>query len=72
MSWKPKRAPSTEFLCALMGIIMGFLLMPAKANYRPTDLNVFMDMLWIIGGAAAGALSGTLIAWIDRRIVSGR
>jgi hypothetical protein len=55
-----------------MGIVIGFMLMPAKVNYRPTDFNVFLDMLWIIGGAAAGALVGTIVAWSDRRIVRGR
>ena len=54
-----------------MGIAVGFLLMPAKVNYRPTDFSVFMDMLWMIGGATAGASGGTMIAWIDRRIASG-
>jgi hypothetical protein len=55
-----------------MGIVIGFMLMPAKVNYLPTDFNVFLDMLWIIGGAAAGALVGTIVAWCDRRIVRGR
>jgi hypothetical protein len=71
MSWKPKRAPTTEFLCTVMGIAIGFMLMPAKVNFQPTDFNVFMDMLWIIGGATAGALVGVVVAWIDRRIASG-
>jgi len=70
---KPNRAPSTEFLCALIGMIIGAVFMPAKVNYRPTnDLRDYMDGLWIIGGAIAGALVGTMVAWADRRIVSRR
>ena len=72
MSWKPKRAPTTESLCTVMGIAIGFLLMPTKVNYQPTDFKFLMGMLWIIGGATAGALIGTIIAWIDRRIATGR
>jgi hypothetical protein len=71
MSLKPKRAPTTEFLCTVMGIAIGFMLMPAKVNFKATDFNVLVDVLWIIGGATAGALGGTIIAWIDRRIVQG-
>jgi hypothetical protein len=73
MSWKPKRSPSADFLGALMGMIIGFLFLPAKMNYRPTyDFRDFMDLLWIVGGGAAGALVGTIIASIDRRMVSRR
>lgn len=75
MSWKPKRAPSTEFVCALLGIIMVALLLPAddmqgSAQRSPllSDYNVFMYMMRITGGAALGALAGAIIAWADRRI----
>ncbi len=70
---KSRVAPSTAFLCALIGAIIGFLLLPAKNTYRPTnDFRDFMDLLWVIGGAATGALVGSIIGWLDRRIVSDR
>jgi hypothetical protein len=73
MSWKPKRSPSKDFLGALLGMITGFLFLPAEQNYRPTyDFRDFMDLLWIVGGGAAGALVGTIIAFVDRRMVSRR
>jgi hypothetical protein len=68
-----RRAPSTAFLCALIGLIIGFLLLPAKLNYRPTnDFIDFMDLSWLIGRAAVGALVGTIIGWLDGRILSAR
>jgi hypothetical protein len=54
-------------------MIIGALFTPSKENYRPTnDFRDFGDLLWIIGGAVAGALVGAIIAWADRRIVSKR
>jgi hypothetical protein len=69
-----QRAPSAEFLCTLIGmIIAGVLFTPAKENDRPTnDLRDLGDLLCIIGGAVARALVGAIIAWADRRIVSKR
>jgi hypothetical protein len=68
-----RRAPGTEYLCALMGMIVGALFLPAQQNFHPTfDLRDFMDLLWIIGVAGAGASIGTIIAWADRRIVCRR
>ncbi len=68
-----RRAPSPEFLCTLMGMILGALFSPVKINYRPTnDLRDFEDLFWIIGGAGIGALVGAIAAWADRRIVGGR
>jgi hypothetical protein len=70
---KPKRAPSAEFLCASIAAITGFLLMPAKINWHPTnDIVDFGDLLWLIGSAAAGALIGAIVGWADRRILGGR
>ena len=68
-----RRAPSSEFLCTLMGMILGALFSPVKINYRPTnDFRDFEDLFWIIGGAGVGALVGSIVAWADRRIVNGR
>jgi len=66
-----RRAPSTVFLCVLMGMIVGALFMPALVNYRPTfDLRDFAQLVWIIGGAFTGALVGMVVVWADRRFVS--
>jgi hypothetical protein len=69
-----RRAPSTEFLCALMGMIVGAMFTPDQINnYRPTnDFRDFMLLFCILGGAVTGALVGTIVAWADRRIVSRR
>lgn len=68
-----RRAPSTEYLCALIGMAFAFLLMPARTNDRPTnDLRDYLGLLWIVGGAVGGAVLGTIVAWADRRIVSRR
>src|ERR1017187_9184374 len=68
-----RRAPSTEFFCALIGMMIGALFTPAQVNYRPSnDLRDFAHLLGIIGGAFTGGLVGTIIAWTDRRIVSRR
>jgi hypothetical protein len=66
-----RQAPTTEFLCALMGIAVGALgIMPVQ-NYRPTnDLRDFDGLFWVILGAGIGALVGAAIAWVDRRIVA--
>jgi hypothetical protein len=68
------RAPSTEFVCTLIGMAFGALVItPADVNYRPTfDLRDFADLLWIIGGTVAGALVGVIVARADRRIVRKR
>ncbi len=67
------RAPSQEFLCTLLGIALGVFFTPAKVNYRPTyDLRDFTDVIWIIGGAIAGALVGVIVTWADRRSVRKR
>jgi hypothetical protein len=66
----PKKAPTTEFLCALIGIVMGFAFMPAHQNgYANND---FRDLFSVIEGCAAGAVVGTVVAWADRRIMSRR
>jgi hypothetical protein len=68
-----RRAPSTEFLCALIGIIVSLLFMPAPENRHSTvDFGCFVDLSWLIGYAAAGALVGAVVARADRRIVRGR
>jgi hypothetical protein len=69
-----RRAPSTDYLCTLIGMIIGgALFTPARENYRPTNnFRDYGDLLWIIGGAVAGALVGALIACADRSIVSKR
>jgi hypothetical protein len=72
-AWKPKRAPSTEFLCALIGMIMGFLLLPVEQIRYPADGFIdLIGLLRIIGGAVAGASVGAIIGWADRRIISMR
>jgi hypothetical protein len=68
-----RRAPSTEFLCALMGTVIGALYMVPIVNFRLTnDFRDFIDLFWIIGGTGAGALVGAIVAWADRRTVRGR
>jgi hypothetical protein len=55
----------------LIGAIIGLVLLPAKINCRPTnDFVDFVDVSWLIAGAAAGAQVGTIIGWLDRRILS--
>jgi hypothetical protein len=67
------RAPSTEYVCTLIGMAFGAFFTPAVANYRPTfDLRDFADLLWIIGGAVAGVFVGVIVAWAERRIVRRR
>lgn len=68
------RAPSTEYVCTLIGMAFGAsVITPAAVNYRPTfDVRDFADLLWIIGGGVAGFLVGVIVAWADRRIVRRR
>ncbi len=64
-----RRAPTTEFLCTLIGVFVGVLLIMPIQNYRPTmDLRDFEGLFWVIGGAGIGALVGAVVAWADRRI----
>ncbi len=66
-----RRAPTTEFLCTLMGIAVGALRIMPVANYRPTnDLRDFQGLFWVIGGAGIGASVGAAVAWADRRIAA--
>ncbi len=68
MRKKPRRIASTERVCALLGMAIGFLYMPAEQNYRPTfDFRDFKELPWIVGGAAIGALTGMILAWAERR-----
>jgi hypothetical protein len=64
-----RRAPTTAFLCTLIGIFVGALLIMPVQNCRPTmDLRDFEGLFWVIGGAGTGALVGAVVAWADRRI----
>ncbi len=64
----PSRAPSTEFLCALIGMFFSYWAIPAKVNHQPSYFDFLSDMIGIIGGAAMGTLVGMCIARVDRRI----
>jgi hypothetical protein len=64
---KARKGPGGAFLGALFGIAVGYLLMPARVNWRASDEEVFAEMLWIMGSAAIGGLVGAFIAWLDRR-----
>ncbi len=64
----PTRAPSTEFLCALIGMFFGCWAIPARVNRQPSYFDFLSDMIGIIGGAAIGALVGMCIARADRHI----
>jgi hypothetical protein len=67
MVQKQKRAASPEFVCALLGIALAFLCMPAQWNNRPTfDYRDFKGLYWLIGGGAVGGLLGPTIAWAKR------
>ncbi len=68
MGWFPKQAPSTAFLCTLIGIFFGFLLMPWPLYRSPSDFDVCIDFVWIIGGAVVGGVIGAIVECIDRRI----
>jgi hypothetical protein len=64
-----RRAPTTVFLCTLIGILVGSLAIMPVQNYRPTmDLRDFEGLFWVIGGAGIGALIGAAVTWADRRI----
>ena len=64
-----RRAPTTEFLCTLIGVFVGALLIMPVQNYRPTmDLRDFEGLFWVIGAAGIGALVGAVVARADRRI----
>jgi hypothetical protein len=65
---KLKKGTSGAFLGALLGGAVGFLLMPAHANWRASDAEVLTEMLWIMGGAGIGGILGASIAWLDRRV----
>jgi hypothetical protein len=66
-----RRAPTTEFLCALIGLALGYLFLPIPLNVRPTfDVRDFAEVFRIIGGAVIGALVGAVIARADRRIAA--
>ncbi len=73
MSWKPKRAPSTQFLCVVIGMIIGVLSIPNPIIYRPTfTWSDYYGLLWVFGGAVIGALVGTIVTLADKRIVTRR
>lgn len=68
MREKPGRIASTEFVCALIGMVLGFLFMPAEQNDRPTfDFRDFKELPWIVGGGAIGALTAMILGWAERR-----
>jgi hypothetical protein len=70
---KTQRAPSTEFICALAGMIVGAVFTPVNQGHGATnDIRDFSDLFWIIGGAAGGALIGTIGECTVRCILSGR
>jgi len=43
------------------------MFMPAHPRFYPSDFDVLLDMLWIIGSAAIGGMTGASIARITRR-----
>jgi hypothetical protein len=64
----PTKVPSTNAKarkstgCAFVGAVLGLLallLMPARVGVRPpSDLDVMIEILWIIGSAALGGMAG--------------
>jgi hypothetical protein len=69
----PKKGPSTEFSCTLIGIVMGLVSMPNPENSHWThEFSFFGDLIWISGCASLGALVGAVGARTDRWIVTGR
>jgi H+/Cl- antiporter ClcA len=68
MGEKRNRAVSAEFVCTLIGIGVGLLVIPPVQNFRPTfGLEDFRDLLWVIGGGFTGALVGMIITRVNSR-----
>ena len=71
--WKPNRAPSTQFLCVVIGMIIAGWSSPAPINVRTSfDWRDYFSLRWIFGGAVTGALVGTIITLADKRTVTRR
>ena len=66
MSLNSPRGPSGASLGALFGLLV-VMFMTARPRFYPSDVDVLIDMLWIIGSAAIGGMTGALIARITRR-----
>jgi len=66
MSLRSPRGPSGAFVGALFGLLV-CMFMPAHPRFYPSDFDVLLDMLWIIGSAAIGGMTGASIARITRR-----